>query len=210
MKRSIAKLLIDAKVNADNVSMDEARSALPNWVQRLVESDQEVGQYWELCCLLDAKAKGDAAEFCQVFNKQQAFELRQHDECAPTVQPASSNGVAGKVAVAVLVSAATLAGLALIPFLNSDSEKPLTAKPPEKLDVDIRPLLATASASHKVLMRLSSAAEESIAVLERSADELNLEAGLPDHESAEELLKNTKESWQSSVRQAVGLLTMKQ
>ena len=78
MKRAIAKYLIDSRINSGKfVDLEEARASLPAWVRSMLSKDQDVSQYWELCCLLDSRLKNDANDFAS-WPKQKQPQVGQH------------------------------------------------------------------------------------------------------------------------------------
>lgn len=221
MKLTIAKYLIESTINSGKYdSFEEARSALPAWVRNKLDTEEEVRQYWDLCCLLESKLKSDASEFCNSPEmSRKAMDWSPTDASQHTVSfgaassvghSASSVGQTAKWIAPALAIAAGVCAIAFVPKFWSNADLGQSVQSPEQEPVDLRPLMATASASRTVLLRLSQAAEDSFTVLERSAAEMKLEEKLPTSDSTGDLLRGTREGWKSSVKHAVGLLTMKE
>ena len=228
MKRAIAKYLIDSSINSGKfVDLEEARASLPAWVRSMLSKDQDVSQYWELCCFLDSRLKNDANDFCKLTETKAASSWSALNENQPvlTAQPeraAASNrwlapalvAAASLLAVVAIprvwssftgesVPGATLTGTTTLPSVGVQRQE-------NSESMDVRPLLATASAGRTVFLRLSHVAGESFTVIERSAEGLSFEESLPTSQTTEEMLRETREGWKSSVKQAVGLLTLNQ
>lgn len=228
MKRAIAKYLIDSRINSGKfVDLEEARSSLPAWVRSMLSNDQDVRQYWELCCLLDSRLKDDAKDFCKLAEAKTASSWSALNENQPVLAVQPERAAASNRWVApALVAAASLLAVVAIPRVWSsftgESVPGATLTGTTKLpsvgvqsqenseSLDVRPLLATASAGRTVFLRLSQVAGESFTVIERSAEGLSIEESLPTSQTTEEMLRETREGWKSSVKQAVGLLTLNQ
>lgn len=233
MRRFIAQRYIDSVLDSDHTSVESAKSQLPSWVSRLVERDTQLSDYWEQSSQLLYFLRSDAEAYCEDVTAMQAVDDSPHEHAAQASIPStveneedaqvvanfaagvSPNIVAGNSAakrrntVAWAMTAATLliAGTIVWQFALRQAPTAVVADSDSQEDIDLRPLLATASAGKVVLGRLGNGANQTLAKIGNQAEILNLDEQFAQVSLASLSLGDSNIDFRKSISQAFGALS---